>query len=210
MQHRPYHEGAHPRSRQQTQCIFRAGGVPAWRPQYLRSMLDQVRGGRAYTTFDPVDERHYILTCRNLLHAQQPPRGDQDEDAAAGRATSCWDLQKVFERTFELAMSKRSRLTGMVVPCCRHYRNIFHAASTIVKNEGVLSLQKGLGPALVSDRAFTKNMPFTKQESSTPPGSSCLCAASVFPRRAADIPVRHERRAAGHVPELRQQWVHEE
>lgn len=62
-------------------------------------------------------------------------------------------------------MSKLLRLTSMAVPCCRHYRNIFHAASTIVKNEGVLSLQKGLGPALVSDRAFTKNMPFTKQES---------------------------------------------
>ena len=29
-----------------------------------------------------------------------------------------------------------------------HYRNIFHATYSIVKHDGVLSLQKGLSPAL--------------------------------------------------------------
>lgn len=30
-----------------------------------------------------------------------------------------------------------------------HYRNVFHAAWTIARTDGVLALQKGLGPALV-------------------------------------------------------------
>lgn len=30
-----------------------------------------------------------------------------------------------------------------------HYKNVFHAGYVVAKNDGILALQKGLGPALV-------------------------------------------------------------
>lgn len=71
---------------------------------------------------------------------------------AVGRGRCSIPLLESFGRSFDrvspLSLDPQGELKGKGTYEL-HYRNVLHAAWTIARTEGVLALQKGLGPALV-------------------------------------------------------------
>lgn len=123
---------------------------------------------------------------RPRAQQQQQNKGDGERNrwyeefilGGASTATAC-----LFSNPFDVVKT-RMQLQGELKgkgTYQRHYRNVFHAALTIAQKEGLLALQKGLGPALVYQFVMNGvrlgtyqtlvNMGFTKpKEKGKPPG----------------------------------------